>query len=577
MAAARPLISVQGSDDAKQKQIVMPAVMLAPIRPDIVHFVHMNMDKNKRQAYAVKHMAGHGHSAASWGTGRAVSRIPRVSGGGTSRAGQGAFGNMCRKGRMFAPTKTWRKWHRKINTNQKRYAVASALAASAVPALVMARGHRIAEVPELPLVVDDSVESTQKTSAAVALLKSVGAYDDVLKAKASRNVRRGKGKMRNRRHVARRGPLIVYNEDNGITKAFRNLAGVEVCQVERLNLLQVAPGGHVGRFIVWTRSALQALNGLWGSDRRQASKKGYHLPRNLMSTTDISRIINSDEVQSHVRAANNVVVRAQRKKNPLKNLGVKVKLNPYALSLRRSELLAQEARAAAKAKRIEEMRNKAPVSLSASEATARANRKTHAPRQPINYLNLVEDGFEAPDKKITKKAPVFTLGASGSLVEPDLSVPEQPVVFETKGSAKKESKAAAPAAAASAPAGTSFTVSCSKLIAIDWLSKSDPAVKLFKVEGKKETLIGATEWLKNNHEPKFATKITCTVDTKAQYRISVFDCDEKPSGMEEEFMGSANVSGADLASGGSWKIINTKKPKLNRKLKKSGSTVTFTC
>lgn len=52
-------------------------------------------------------------------TGRAVARIPRVSGGGTHRAGQAAFGNMCRSGRMFAPTKVWRKWHVKINLGQK--------------------------------------------------------------------------------------------------------------------------------------------------------------------------------------------------------------------------------------------------------------------------------------------------------------------------------------------------------------------------------------------------------------------------------------------------------------------------
>lgn len=41
---------------------------------------------------------------------------------------------------MFAPTKTWRRWHRKINITQKRYAVCSALAASALPALVMSKG-----------------------------------------------------------------------------------------------------------------------------------------------------------------------------------------------------------------------------------------------------------------------------------------------------------------------------------------------------------------------------------------------------------------------------------------------------
>lgn len=41
---------------------------------------------------------------------------------------------------MFAPTKTWRRWHRRINTNQKRYAICSAVAASAIPALVMSKG-----------------------------------------------------------------------------------------------------------------------------------------------------------------------------------------------------------------------------------------------------------------------------------------------------------------------------------------------------------------------------------------------------------------------------------------------------
>ena len=73
---------------------------------------------------------------------------------------------------MFAPTKTWRKWHKKVNIGQKRYAVASALAASAVPALVMARGHVVDEVPEVPLVLDTSIESTKKTSAAKDILFS---------------------------------------------------------------------------------------------------------------------------------------------------------------------------------------------------------------------------------------------------------------------------------------------------------------------------------------------------------------------------------------------------------------------
>jgi ribosomal protein L4 len=64
------------------------------------------------------------HKILILSAGRAVARIPRVSGGGTHRAGQAAFGNQCRSGRMFAPTKVWRKWHQKVNLGQK-YAILS--------------------------------------------------------------------------------------------------------------------------------------------------------------------------------------------------------------------------------------------------------------------------------------------------------------------------------------------------------------------------------------------------------------------------------------------------------------------
>merc|ERR1719326_1056511 len=152
---SRPLVSVfdPSNADTGVTQATLPAVMTAPIRPDIVNYVHNLMSKNKRQAYAVSRRAGMQTPAESWGTGRAVSRIPRVPGGGTSRSGQAAFGNMCRGGRMFAPTKIWRRWHRKINLNQRRYATVSALAASALPSLVMARGHKVDNVVEIPLVL----------------------------------------------------------------------------------------------------------------------------------------------------------------------------------------------------------------------------------------------------------------------------------------------------------------------------------------------------------------------------------------------------------------------------------------
>lgn len=358
--AARPQVTIFSLDqDAAAEQSKLPAVFVAPIRPDIVHAVHTSMNKNKRQAYAVSEKAGHQHSAESWGTGRAVARIPRVSGGGTSRSGQAAFGNMCRKGRMFAPTKVWRKWHVKINQNQKRYAVASALAASALAALVEARGHKISNVSEVPLVVDNSVESITKTRNAVDALKTIGAIDDVNRSKDSRKMRAGQGKLRGRRYVQRRGPLVVYSQDNGIVKAFRNIPGVELANVESLNLLKLAPGGHVGRFIIWTRGAFERLDSIYGTTKQVSeAKKGYKLPKNIMTNTDITRIINSDEIQSKVQARTTVKILARQKKNPLKNLGALVRLNPYALTARRAELLRQERRAKGRADALSNKRNK---------------------------------------------------------------------------------------------------------------------------------------------------------------------------------------------------------------------------
>lgn len=340
MASARPLVTVYDPNGENAGSATLPAVFKAPIRSDLLNFVYSNVAKNSRQPYAVSRKAGHQTSAESWGTGRAVARIPRVRGGGTHRSGQGAFGNMCRSGRMFAPTKTYRKWHVAVPQKQRRHAVCSALAASALPSLVMARGHRIDSAPQIPLVCTDAIETLTKTKEAVALLQKLGAYDDVQKCKDSKKIRAGKGKMRNRRFTMRRGPLVIYNADQGIRRAFGNLPGVELLCVDRLNLLKLAPGGHLGRFCIWSQSPFSKLDGLYGTWRKPSTeKKHYNLPRPKMLLPDISRLINSDEIQSVVRPRQSKPRRTSVKKNPLKNNLVLFRLNPYAKSQKRAAKL----------------------------------------------------------------------------------------------------------------------------------------------------------------------------------------------------------------------------------------------
>lgn len=342
--------------------VVLPAVFSVGIRPDIVNFVHTNISKNRRQGHAVNFFAGMKHSAESWGTGRAVSRIPRVGGSGTSRNGQGAFGNMCRKGRMFAPIRIWRRWHRRNNLKQKRYAVATALAASAILPLVQARGHRVNNVPEFPLVVADATEKIERTKEAVRFLRDVGAWADVQKVIDTVKVRAGKGKLRNRRYRSRRGPLVVYSGANvPLLKALRNIPGVEVAHVSRLNLLQLAPGGHVGRFIIWTESAFKELNNIFGTYTQASSqKKGWTLPTHEVTNPDISRVINSNEIQSAIRASRkDRVLHQSQKLNPLTNNKALNQVNPNARVVRETARRVNQERREARQKQIGQKRDAA--------------------------------------------------------------------------------------------------------------------------------------------------------------------------------------------------------------------------
>jgi len=129
----------------------------------------------------------------------------------------------------------------------------------------------------------------------------------------------------------KKGPLIIYKTDVGITQAFRNIPGIDLCNVERLNLLQLAPGGHLGRMIIWTSDAFKELDSIWGTYSKLATKKNnWVLPNPCMTNADIDRIINSDEVQAALNPIKeNKPLGINKKFNPLKNKKAMRKLNPF--------------------------------------------------------------------------------------------------------------------------------------------------------------------------------------------------------------------------------------------------------
>lgn len=224
----------------------------------------------------------------------------------------------------------------------------------------MARGHKIDDIPELPLVVDSL--NKDKTACILACLDNLGCSGDLQRVRSSKNTRAGQGKMRNARFTLRKGPLVIYGDENGLVKqAARNLPGVDVCHVSRLNLLQLAPGGHLGRLIVFTKDAFSQLDSIFGTYRSTGvMKSGFQLGRNMMSCADLARIINSDQIQSQLRMVR--VVNDQRnrgKKNPLTNKTQMQILNPAAKTMRAAEEKAIAARQTARAAAIKHKRSKA--------------------------------------------------------------------------------------------------------------------------------------------------------------------------------------------------------------------------
>merc|ERR1719468_1455673 len=174
---------------------------------------------------------------------------------------------------MFAPTKTWRRWHRKVNVKQRQYAICSAIAASGIPGLVMAKGHKIEETTECPLVLSDKVEEYKKKQGCRQDLKKDRRMERYRKGLCHKEIPCGKGKLRNRRRIMKRGPLVIYNKDNGICRAFRNIPGITLLQVSKLNLLKIAPGGHLGRFCIWTEGAFKRLDEIYGTYKQKSSEK----------------------------------------------------------------------------------------------------------------------------------------------------------------------------------------------------------------------------------------------------------------------------------------------------------------
>ncbi|MEM5766509.1 MAG: 50S ribosomal protein L4 [Candidatus Aenigmatarchaeota archaeon] len=252
------LLDLEGK---KVGEIELPRVFQEPLREDLIKRAFLAIRANKRQPYGTDVMAGkrtsahyHGYRRHRWTMmSREMARMPRSHGKiPLQQMFRARFVPQAVKGREAHPPKVEKIWEQKINKNERKKAIKSAIAATAMKEIVSKRGHRVDKLKDLPLVVEDKIQEIKKSKELIKFLNGVGLEGELERIKES--------KIRGKKRKKKIGPLIVVAEDKGISRAARNL-GLDVCLVQNLNAEILAPGAMPGRLTIWSKAAIEKLEG----------------------------------------------------------------------------------------------------------------------------------------------------------------------------------------------------------------------------------------------------------------------------------------------------------------------------
>ncbi len=258
-----PLVNKEGKTTGT---VSLPAQFSESVRPDLIKRAVEAIWANTRQPYGNDPRAGKRASAKlsrrrrnyRGAYGHGISRVPRkiMTRNGTNMNWTAAFAPCVVGGRRAHPPKATKQWKHDLNTQERRKALRSALAASMQAGLVTARGHKLPS--QYPIALTTEVEQIIKSKDVHELLMKLGFEQELIRA-AEKNIRSGKGKNRSRPYKKRKGPLFVVGANCSLTRAAKNIPGVDVVSVKQLNTQVLAPGATPGRLTLFTEKALNTL------------------------------------------------------------------------------------------------------------------------------------------------------------------------------------------------------------------------------------------------------------------------------------------------------------------------------
>jgi large subunit ribosomal protein L4e len=249
------------------EKIELPEVFDEQFRPDIIIRAVTSLQSQRREPYGPDVLAGLRSSAHYHGRRRIrytmamrdMTRLPRLHTTSPFMSWRVRKVPSAVKGRRAHPPKIEKIWYQKINKKEMKLALRSAIVATSNKDIVKKRGHRVDGIKELPLILKDNIQSIKKTKDVEKLLMLLGLSDE-LKRLREKKIRAGRGKMRGRKYKRKIGPLIIIDKDEGIVKACRGLLGVDVKNVKRITVEDLAPGSNPGRLTIWSKSSIEKLS-----------------------------------------------------------------------------------------------------------------------------------------------------------------------------------------------------------------------------------------------------------------------------------------------------------------------------
>jgi large subunit ribosomal protein L4e len=251
----------------KASDIILPQQFNESYHPDLIRRAVLSILAGRRQKYGVSPEGGKRHAVylskrrrnykGSYGHG--MSRTPRKTmwRRGTQFGWEGAFAPGTKGGRRAHPPKMEKDFTLKINLNEKRKAVRSALSATVDRNLVEQRGHKIGTL--YPIILESKAETLAKTRDVKSLLEALGLKEEMERNRETK-IRAGRGKLRGRKHAKKRGLLFVVSSKCSLFKSASNIPGVEVAEARELNAELLAPGTNAGRLTIYTDKAIAEMD-----------------------------------------------------------------------------------------------------------------------------------------------------------------------------------------------------------------------------------------------------------------------------------------------------------------------------